>query len=160
MAIPAHAESIVASLIERGETCSVAESITAGGVGHALTMAPGASAVFLGGAIVYSNEMKINYLGVNPELIAAHSVVSEEVAISMADGAREKFGTTWAIATTGIAGPGGYQGIAEGTVWVVIRGPINQSLQLQLDGGREAIRSGAISSAIGTFARILSNRTQ
>jgi nicotinamide-nucleotide amidase len=86
-------------------------------------------------------------------------VVSEEVANAMADAAREKFGTTWGIATTGIAGPGDYQGIAEGTVWISIRGPINQTLQLQLDSGREAIRMGAISSAIGTFARILSYRT-
>jgi nicotinamide-nucleotide amidase len=77
----------------------------------------------------------------------------------MADAVREKFGTTWGIATTGIAGPGDYLGIPEGTVWVAIRGPINQTLQLQLDGGREAIRTGAISSAIGTFSRILSYRT-
>lgn len=74
----------------------------------------------------------------------------------MADAVRMKFGTTWGIATTGIAGPGDYQGIQEGTVWVAIRGPINQSIQLQLDSGREAIRTGAISSAIGAFARILS----
>jgi nicotinamide-nucleotide amidase len=109
--------------------------------------------------IAYSNDVKINILGVNPTLIEEFSVVSEEVAIAMADAAREKFGTTWGIATTGIAGPGDYQGIPEGTVWVAIRGPINQTIQLQLDSGREAIRTGAISSAIGTFARILSYRT-
>ena len=103
--------------------------------------------------------MKIDFLGINPALIEEFSVVSEEVANAMADAVREKFGTTWGIATTGIAGPGDYQGISEGTVWVAIRGPINQTLQLQLDSGREAIRTGAISSAIGTFARILSYRT-
>ena len=78
----------------------------------------------------------------------------------MAEGVRKKFGTTWGIATTGIAGPGDYQGIPEGTVWVAIRGPINQSIQLQLDSGREAIRTGAISSEIGTFARILNHQKQ
>ena len=159
MPLHAHANTVVAYLEDRGETVSVAESVTAGGLGHALTFTPGASKVFLGGIIAYTNQVKIEILGVDPELITKYSVVSEEVANAMADAAREKFGTTWGIATTGIAGPGDYQGIAEGTVWVAIRGPINQTVQLQLDSGREAIRTGAISSAIGTFARILSYRT-
>jgi nicotinamide-nucleotide amidase len=154
-----HANIVVAYLTDKGETVSVAESVTGGGLGHAITFTPGSSQVFLGGIIAYSNQAKIDFLGVDPELIKAHTVVSEEVANAMADGVKEKFGTTWAIATTGIAGPGDYQGIPEGTVWVAIRGPINQTLQLQLDSGREAIRTGAISSAIGTFARILSYRT-
>ena len=157
MPVRAHANTVVAALKNRGETVAVAESITAGGLGHALTYTPGASEVFLGGIIAYSNDVKINFLGVDSALIEEYSVVSEEVANAMADGAREKFGTTWGIATTGIAGPGDFQGIPEGTVWVSIRGPINQSIQLQLDSGREAIRTGAISSAIGTFARILSH---
>ena len=158
MPLRAHANTVVAHLGERNETVAVAESVTAGGLGHALTFTPGASKVFLGGIIAYSNDVKRNFLGVDPEIIEKFTVVSEEVANAMADGAREKFGTTWGIATTGIAGPGDYQGIPEGTVWVAIRGPINQTIQLQLDSGREAIRMGAISSAIGTFARILSHR--
>lgn len=154
----AHAKSVVASLSERGESVAVAESLTAGGLGAAITHTPGASQVFFGGLIAYTNEVKINILGINASLIAEHGVVSEEVANAMADAAREKFGTTWGIATTGVAGPGPHQGIPEGTVWVAIRGPINQTIELQLDSGREAIRTGAISSAIGTFARILSSR--
>lgn len=160
MPIRAHANTVVAALKERGETVAVAESITAGGLGHALTYTPGASTVFLGGIIAYSNEVKSEFLGVDSALIEEFSVVSEEVANAMAEGVRKKFGTTWGIATTGIAGPGDFQGIPEGTVWVAIRGPINQSIQLQLDSGREAIRTGAISSAIGTFARILSHQKQ
>ncbi len=159
MPIRAHANTVIAYLEDRHETVSVAESVTAGGLGHALTYTPGASKVFLGGIIAYANSVKENFLAIDPALIAAHTVVSEEVANAMADAVREKFGTTWGIATTGIAGPGDYEGIPEGTVWVAIRGPINQSIQLQLDSGREAIRTGAISSAIGTFARILSYRT-
>lgn len=150
-----HVPSIIAALTERGETVSVAESVTAGGLGRALTFSPGASAVFRGGVIAYSNEVKIEQLDIDPELITRHSVVSEEVANAMADSIRKKFGTTWGIATTGVAGPGDFEGIAEGTVWIAIRGPINQSLQLALDSGRDAIQTGAISSAIGTFARIL-----
>jgi len=159
MPIRAHANTVVAYLEDRNETVAVAESVTAGGLGHALTFTHGASKVFMGGVIAYTNDVKVNILGIDPSLIEKFSVVSEEVANAMADAAKEKFGTTWGIATTGIAGPGDYQGIPEGTVWVAIRGPINQTIQLQLEGGREAIRTGAISSAIGTFARILSYRT-
>ena len=155
----AHANTVVAYLEDRGETVAVAESLTAGGLGHALTFTPGASKVFMGGIIAYTNDVKINILGIDAALIDEFSVVSEEVANAMADAVREKFGSTWGIATTGIAGPGDHQGISEGTVWISIRGPINQTVQLQLDSGREAIRTGAISSAIGTFARILSYRT-
>ena len=158
MVLLANTNSIVAALQKSNETVAVAESITAGGLGHALTITPGASQVFLGGVIAYSNDVKINILGVDSALIDKFSVVSEEVAKAMADAIRNKFGSTWGIATTGIAGPGDYQGIAEGTVWVAIRGPVNQTLQLQLDSGREGIRTGAISSAIGAFARILSHR--
>lgn len=158
-ALDAHAKSIIANLIERGETLAVAESVTGGGLGHAITTVPGSSQAFKGGIIAYTIEAKNEFLDVPTELIAEHSVVSEEVANAMAEGVRNRLGTTWGVATTGIAGPGDYQGIPEGTVWIAIRGPINQTLQLQLDSGREAIRLGAISSAIGTFARILSFRT-
>jgi nicotinamide-nucleotide amidase len=153
-----HATLVIAHLIEHGESLCVAESITAGGLGHAITSAPGASEVFRGGVIAYSNEVKENFLNVPPSLIAEYGVVSEEVAVAMAAGAREKFDTTWAISTTGVAGPGSHEGVAEGTVWIAIVGPTHHTLHLQLDSGREAIRTGAISSAIGSFSRILSAR--
>lgn len=150
-----HVEIVIAQLLSRNESVSVAESVTAGGLGHALTSIPGASAVFHGGVIAYSNKIKIETLGVDAELIAQHGVVSEQVADAMADAIRRNFDTTWGIATTGVAGPGASDGVPEGTVWISIRGPLNQSLQLALDSGREAIQIGAISSAIATFARIL-----
>jgi nicotinamide-nucleotide amidase len=154
-----YANTIIAYLEDRGETVAVAESLTGGGLGHAITHTPGASQVFLGGIIAYTDNVKIDFLGIEPKVISEFTAVSEEVANAMADGVREKFGTTWGIATTGIAGPGDMDGIPEGTVWISIRGPINQTIQLQLDSGREAVRTGAISSALGTFARILSYRT-
>ena len=150
------AQSIIEILTSRGQTLAVAESLTGGGLGFALTQVPGASAVFLGGTISYTTEVKVRELSVGQSIIDQYKVVSEEVAIEMADGAKSKFATTWAISTTGVAGPGDYQGVREGTVWIAIRGPINQSLTLTLDGGRDGVRQGAISSAIGTFARILS----
>jgi nicotinamide-nucleotide amidase len=76
----------------------------------------------------------------------------------MAAGALRKVSSTWAIATTGIAGPGDYKGMREGSVWIAIAGPVSETLHLQLDGGREGVRSGAISSAIASFSRILSAR--
>ena len=154
-----HAKSIIENLKSRGETVSVAESLTGGGLGHALTQIPGASDVFVGGIIAYTSIVKVNFLGVKQSTIDEHTVVSEEVAVEMAQGAINLLGSTWAISTTGIAGPGDYMGIREGTVWISICGPICQTLQLTLDSGRDGVRQGAISSAIGNFARILSYRT-
>ena len=159
MPTKAHAKSIIENLKSRGETVSVAESLTGGGLGHALTQIPGASDVFVGGIIAYTSNVKVNFLGVKQTTIDEHTVVSEEVAVEMAQGAINRFGSTWAISTTGIAGPGDYMGIREGTVWISICGPICQTVQLTLDSGRDGVRQGAISSAIGTFARILSYRT-
>lgn len=155
----AHAKAIIEHLKSRGETISVAESLTGGGLGHALTQIPGASQVFIGGIIAYTADVKVNFLGVQQSTIDQHTVVSEEVALEMAQGAIKRLGSTWAISTTGIAGPGDYMGIREGTVWISICGPICQTLQLTLDSGRDGVRQGAISSAIGNFARILSYRT-
>ena len=152
-------EQIIAYLGERGETISVAESLTAGGLANMLTSASGSSAVFVGGLTAYRNEIKSTMLEVDPKLITEFTVVSEEVADAMAEGARKVFGTTWAISTTGAAGPEPLEGHAPGSVWISIRGPINQALQLNLEGGREQVRNGTISTAIGTFARILKFRT-
>ncbi len=160
MPTSAHARLIIEHLKNRGETIAIAESLTAGGVGHAITQIPGASSVFLGGVIAYTSEVKVKFLGVSQKTIDSHTVVSEEVANEMAAGVLEKFNATWAIATTGIAGPGDYMGIREGTVWIAIKGPISQTLHLQLDSGREGVRTGAISSAIGNFARILISRDE
>jgi nicotinamide-nucleotide amidase len=157
MPTASHARQIVELLKSQGGTVSVAESLTGGGVGFAITQVPGSSEVFVGGVISYTSDVKVRELGVLQSTIDTYSVVSEEVAREMAEGAMKKFGTTWAIATTGIAGPGDYKGIREGTVWIAVCGPVNQTLHLTLDSGRDGVRQGSISSAIGTFARILSS---
>lgn len=146
-------------LNNRNETISVAESLTAGGLANALTSASGSSSIFIGGLTAYRNEIKIEMLGVDSKLIEENTVVSEAVAIAMADGAIKKFGSTWAIATTGVAGPGPLEGHLPGEVWIAIRGPINQAIQLTLQGNREQVRSGTISTAIATLARILKARS-
>ncbi|MCE9610292.1 MAG: competence/damage-inducible protein A [Chthoniobacter sp.] len=101
-------ENIVVDLLtERGETLAVAESCTGGLLAHRVTNVPGASAVFLQGFVTYANAAKTRTLGVPAELLHAHGAVSAEVATAMAEGARAAAGTDHALATTGIAGPGG-----------------------------------------------------
>jgi len=150
---------VIALLRDRGETFCAAESLTGGALGAAITAIAGASDVFVGGAIAYTATAKESLLKVPHSLIVDYGVVSEEVALAMADGAREVFGATWAIATTGVAGPGPADGHSAGTVWVAISGPIKQSTQLQIEGEREVVRNATVSSAITTFARILGSRT-
>ena len=146
------------SLRLRGETLSTAESLTAGGLSNALTIVPGASDVFLGSITAYRPEVKVSHLKVEEGIIAQHSVVSEEVAIQMGHGANESFGSTWSIATTGVAGPGPADGSEAGKVFVAFVGPITQVMELSLSGEREVIRNATIASAIASFARILRHR--
>jgi nicotinamide-nucleotide amidase len=98
---------VVRLLTERKKTLAIAESCTGGCLAQHVTNVPGASAVFPGGFVTYSNESKQKFLGVRAETLAAHGAVSEAVAREMAEGARLQLGADFAIAVTGIAGPGG-----------------------------------------------------
>ena len=113
------AQTLIDSLFERGETLAVAESLTGGLVAAALTDSPGASRVFRGGVVVYASESKVSLLGINQELIEQHGLVSREVAEAMALAIRERFTSTWGIATTGVAGPGPHLGVPAGEVLVL-----------------------------------------
>ena len=101
------AQAVLARLKECGATLVTAESCTGGLVAAALTTPAGASAVFLGGAVTYSNTLKTQLLGVAEPLLVEHGAVSEPVARAMAAGARERLGAHYAVALTGVAGPGG-----------------------------------------------------
>jgi len=112
---------VVRLLTERKETLALAESCTGGLLADRITDVPGASAVFAAGYIPYANEAKIDICKVDPALIEQHGAVSEPVAKAMAEGARARARSTYALATTGIAGPGG--GSPEkpvGTVFVAL----------------------------------------
>lgn len=108
-----------ALLSARGATLAVAESCTSGLVAAAVTEVPGASAYFLGGALVYANAEKVRAAGVDGELIARHGAVSEPVARALAEGIRAATGADWGLSVTGVAGPGGgTERKPVGTVWV------------------------------------------
>ena len=151
-------ETIVKMLMLRGETISTAESITGGLIGGAITGAPGSSEVFLGGVISYSNQMKKDELGITAADIKKVGVVSEAIAVAMALAIQKRTKSTWAISSTGVAGPGPIDGIPAGTVWIAIAGPkIAQGIELSIAGKREIVRLGAVESALGAFERILTS---
>jgi nicotinamide-nucleotide amidase len=107
-----------------GATLSTAESCTGGYIASKITSVPGSSAYFLGSVVAYDNEIKKNWLGVPASDIEAHGAVSEQVVVAMAEGVKEKMGTTFSIATSGVAGPdGGTPEKPVGTVWIAVSGP-------------------------------------
>ena len=111
-------------LIERGKTLAVTESCTGGAIASKFTAMAGASAYLLGGVVAYSNDVKRDILGVDPVSLECFGAVSEVVALEMAEGVRRITGADYAIATTGIAGPGGgSKHKPVGTVWMAVATP-------------------------------------
>ncbi len=115
---------VLGQLRARGQTLAVAESCTGGGLGAALAAVPGASDVWLGGVIAYANAVKQQLLGVPEPVLAQHGAVSDPVAQAMAEGARRVTGADWALAITGVAGPGGgTEAKPVGLVHIAVAGP-------------------------------------
>ncbi len=145
------AEKLVALLKATSQTCATAESCTGGGIGAAITSVPGASDVFLGGIISYSNAAKHNILGVKEETLATVGAVSPETAAQMAEGARKALKADIAVAVTGIAGPGG--GSPEKPVGLVYFGLSTASgtrtEKALFIGNRDKIRELTVTHALG-----------
>ncbi|PSR00578.1 MAG: competence/damage-inducible protein A [Bacteroidetes bacterium QS_9_68_14] len=118
-------EAVVGGLLaERGRTVALAESATGGLAAHRLTQTSGASAYFQGGIVAYANRAKTELLSVEPATLEAHGAVSEATARAMAEGARERFGASYGLSTTGVAGPtGGTDATPVGTVCVGCAAP-------------------------------------
>jgi nicotinamide-nucleotide amidase len=149
-------EAVVGQLLRaRGATVAVAESCTGGMVAERITSVPGSSAYFAGGFIVYSNAMKERALGVDPDLIAKHTAVSEEMARAMAESARIRSGATYAISTTGEAGPESSTGAPVGTVYAGFAGPNDavEARKFNLPGDRARIRMFATQGALDFLRR-------
>ena len=151
------AEALIDLLKSRSRTVSTAESCTGGLIGGAITSVPGASSVYPGGAVTYSNDSKMKLLGVRGETLAKYGAVSEETAREMAEGIRKLYGSDTAIAVTGIAGPGGatpekpvglvYIAVADGPRIVVSRNVFG--------GDRSSVREQTVREACVLLKELL-----
>jgi nicotinamide-nucleotide amidase len=143
-------------LEERSETLATAESCTGGLLGHRLTEVPGSSAWFLRGWVVYSNEAKVEELGVPAETVAAHGAVSEPVARALAEGAARH--ADWGVGITGIAGPtGGSEERPVGTVHYAVSraGGETSCRRVRLPGSRSEVKQRSAQAALDMLRRRL-----
>jgi nicotinamide-nucleotide amidase len=133
------AGAIAALLIERKQTVAVAESSAGGLISAALLAVPGASAYFLGGAVVYTQAARRGLLGVSDESVRGVRSSTEAYALVKARAVRERLGTTWGLAETGATGPTGNRyGDAAGHACLAVAGPVERALTLETgDGDRE-----------------------
>jgi nicotinamide-nucleotide amidase len=141
----------------RGWKLATAESCTGGMVAERLTSVPGSSEVFVGAVVAYSNEVKMQELGVPDQVLREHGAVSAETAAAMASGVRERLGTDVAIAVTGVAGPGG--GTPEkpvGLVYVHAETPeASRGIEFSYGSDRESIRRRATVASLHLLRRLL-----
>ena len=153
-------EEVVSRLLqERSLTLSTAESCTGGLIAKRITDIPGASQVFRGGVVSYTNDVKADVLGVPRATLDACGAVSEPVARAMAEGCRRLCGSDIALAVTGLAGPeGDDRGNEVGTVYIALadrRGTLCKRLSCGMGRGRDRVRSAAAQNALDLLRRRL-----
>jgi nicotinamide-nucleotide amidase len=150
-------EVVLEGLKRRQQTLAVAESCTGGLMSAHLTDVPGASEVFLGGVVSYSNEAKEHLVDVPHEMLIEHGAVSEEVARAMAEGVRARFGSDWGAGITGIAGPtGGTEEKPVGLVHWAIAGPDGVSAKHHVFlGDRTIVRVWSLNATLDLLRRRL-----
>lgn len=144
-------ESVVGGLLRsRGASLAAAESCTGGRIAHRITSVPGSSSYFKGGVVAYANQAKTDLLGVDAGDILRHGAVSKEVAVQMAEGAARVLKADFAIATTGVAGPGGATlETPLGFCWIAVATPsTTHSLSVQFNYDRLSVISSAASRAL------------
>jgi nicotinamide-nucleotide amidase len=150
------AARIVGLLTQRRQTVAVAESLTGGLLGAAITTVPGASVVFRGGVIAYATDLKTALLGVPAALLAERGAVDPEVAGAMAIGVADRLAAAIGVATTGVAGPDPQDGKPPGTVHIAVSaggGPVVQTLALS--GSRDEIRCGTVERSLRLLWSVL-----
>ncbi len=154
-------EMAVGQLLARaGWRLATAESCTGGMLGGLLTRVPGSSRYYAGGVVCYSNEAKVDLLGIPGQLLESAGAVSEEAARAMASAARAQVGADLALAITGIAGPGGGSaGKPVGLVWIGLAAPWGETARhLQLSGSRSLIREISCRAALDLLRREIASR--
>lgn len=154
-------ECVVGRILrKRHATICTAESVTGGMVAARLTEQGGSSDFFLGGFVTYNDEQKSALLGVEPELLQKHSAVSEVIARAMAQGAQQRTGATYAVATTGYAGPsGGTEFDPVGTVYLALCGPGDiQVIRIRHGADRYRIRMLSTQAALDLVRKTLLKR--
>jgi nicotinamide-nucleotide amidase len=146
----------VVSRLLAGRTVATAESLTGGLLATLLTETPGASATFRGGVVAYATDLKAALLGVPQPLLAERGPVDPDVAVAMARGARERLGTAYAVALTGVAGPDPQGTASPGTVYVAVAEPhAAQVFRRRLPGDRGAVRRLAAMAGLDALRRTL-----
>lgn len=152
-----YAKTLVEGLAERGQWIATAESCSGGLLAAAITDIPGSSEVFGYGLVTYSNVAKMRLLGVDEQTLLEHGAVSEQTARAMVNGLLRLSGADIALATTGIAGPGG--GSTEKPVGLVYIGCANadscQVQRCQFNGDRAAVRAQTVETALQLAVRMM-----
>ena len=139
-----------------GATVAVAESLTAGLVGAALTEPPGSSDAFRGGVQVYATDLKASLAGVSEAVLAEHGAVSPQTAAALAEGVRARLGATYGVALTGVAGPDEQEGHPPGTLHLAVSGPEGTvTRSVRLPGDRSRVRLLAVTAALDLLRRQL-----
>lgn len=158
---PALPTRVFLALRAGGETLATAESLTGGQLAALITDVPGVSETYLGGVVSYATELKISLLGISEQLVEQYGVVSAECAAAMATGVRGLTGATWALATTGVAGPTAQEGKPVGTVYVGIAGPgLVEAIELNLDGDRPTIQAQTCQRALAALESALTEQVR
>ena len=147
---------VLRRLTAAGSTVAVAESLTGGLVGAALSELPGSSAAFRGGLEVYATDLKASLAGVPEQVLAEHGAVSPQTAQALAVGVRERLGATYGVGLTGVAGPDEQEGKPAGTVHTAVAGPDGvRVVTVRLPGDRQRVRLLAVTSALDLLRRAL-----
>ncbi|GAA3702033.1 CinA family protein [Nonomuraea antimicrobica] len=148
---------VLTMLVGQGATVAVAESLTGGLIGAAITSVSGSSKAFRGGVISYATELKHELLGVPAQLLRREGAVHPGVAAAMAAGVARVCGATYGVAVTGVAGPEPQDGKPVGTVYVAVAGPGGRiwARELSLEGSRERIRVETVDEAVDLLSGVL-----
>lgn len=153
-------QELIKLLRDRKLTVSFAESCTGGALSAFLTEQPGISDIFLGSVVSYSNEAKVDLLGVRRDTLMQEGAVSESVARQMAHGVRRQLKTEWSVAITGIAGPsGGTATKPVGTVCFAVSGPSFEEARKKLfSGNRKDIQMASVDFAVQWLCEVLDEK--